>query len=96
MRFTRDNFYEALSKYNFEEELIKSSLLMQLENYEAIHFFIYEELDKDGQLESIDLVFCNNKYYYNINLIVDLNEVVFDYDFCLGINIKVLEEKMNE
>ena len=93
MIFNKDNFFETLSKYDFEEELIKSSLLMTLEDYETLHFFIYEEPCEEV-LEYVDLVFCNDRYCYNIYLILDLEGVVFDFDFTTSINARVLEEKM--
>ena len=92
MIFNRDNYFEAMSKYTFEDELIKSSTLMLIEDYDPYHFFIYEEYS-DGELENIDVTFCNSKDVYNIYLIMDLDGVIIDFDMSYGINAKILEEK---
>ena len=92
MIFNKDNYFEAMSKYTFEEELIQSSIIMLMENYEPSHFFVYEEYF-DGELDSVDVTFCNNKSLYNIYLIVDLDGVVIDFDMSYHINAKILEEK---
>ena len=92
MIFNRDNYFEAMSKYTFEDELIKSAILMVMEDYDPYHFFVYEEYS-DGELENIDVTFCNSKDVYNIYLIMDLDGVIIDFDMSYGINAKILEEK---
>ena len=95
MRFTADNFYQALERYAFEDERIKSSLLEQLEECEPTHFFIYEEYDENNEVEAIDLVFCNT-HCYNIAFLFDTEYMIFDYSLNYGVNIKILEEKLDE
>ena len=92
MIFNRDNYFEVMGKYTFEDEFIKSAILMVMEDYDPYHFFIYEEYS-DGELENIDVTFCNSKDVYNIYLILDLDGVVIDFDMSYGINAKILEEK---
>lgn len=93
MIFNEDNFYEAMSEYEWDEDLDSRYLLIQMEDLNPTHFFIYENYDEDI-LDTVDIVFCNFKDCYNIYLITDINEVVIDYDFTYGVNIKILEEKL--
>ena len=96
MIFNKDNFLEEMSKFDFEEELIKSSLLISMENYEPTHFFIYQNFDEDypEDLVGIDIVFCNKDACYNICLILDRDDAVIDFDYTYYTNIKILEEKL--
>ena len=93
MIWNKDNFYEQMSHLTFEEELVKYSLFTSIENYEPTHFFIYPIFEEDV-LESIDIVFCNKDACHNIYLILDIDDVVIDFDLTYGVNIKILEEKL--
>lgn len=95
MIWNKGNFYEQMSHLTFEEELIKYSLFISIENYEPTHFFIYPIFDtEECILESIDVVFCNKEACYNFYLILDVDDVVIDFDLTYGVNIKILEEKL--
>ena len=93
MIWNKDNFYEQMSHLTFEEELIKYSLFTSIEDYEPTHFFIYPTFE-DDELVSIDVVFCNKDACYNIYLILDVDDVVIDFDWTYGVNIKIVEEKL--
>lgn len=93
MIWNKDNFYEQMSHLTFEEELVKYSLFTSIENYEPTHFFIYPTFE-DDELTSIDVVFCNINTCYNFYLILDVDDVVIDFDWTYGVNIKILEEKL--
>lgn len=93
MIWNKDNFYKQMSHLTFEEELIKYSLFTSIENYEPTHFFIYPTFE-DDELASIDIVFCNINTCYNFYLILDVDDVVLDFEWTYGVNIKILEEKL--
>ena len=96
MIFNKDNFFEEMGKFNFEEELIKSSILIAMENYEPTHFFVYQNFDEDfpEELINIDIVFCTKDDCYNIYLILDTDDVIIDFEYNYAVNIKILEEKL--
>lgn len=96
MIWNKDNFFEQMNKLKFDEDRIKTLLLEVIENYEPTHFFVYQNFDNEYPevLENIDIVFCNKESCYNIYLIMDVNDIVLDFEWTYGINIKILEEKL--
>lgn len=96
MIWNKDNFFEQMNKLKFDEDRIKTLLLEVIEEYEPTHFFVYQNFDNEYPevLENIDIVFCNKESCYNIYLIMDVDDVVLDFNWTYGINIKILEEKL--
>ena len=96
MIWNKDNFFEQMAIFKFDKEEMKTQLLESIENYEPTHFFIYQNFDNEypDVLENIDLVFCTKDSCYNIYLIINVEDIIIDYDWTYGVNIKVLEEKL--
>lgn len=96
MIWNKDNFFEQMNKLKFDEDRIKTLLLEVIEEYEPTHFFVYQNFDNEYPevLENIDIVFCNKESCYNIYLIMDVKDIVLDFEWTYGINIKILEEKL--
>lgn len=96
MIWNKDNFFKQMNILKFDREEMKTQLLESIENYEPTHFFIYQNFDNEypDVLENIDLVFCNKDSCYNIYLIINVEDIIIDYDYTYSINIKILEEKL--
>ena len=94
MIWNEDNFFKEMDKLKFVEDGIKSSMHSTMSDYCPTHFFVYKDLAPNStEVENIDLVFCTEDGIYNFYMILAENEVIIDYDWSYGINIKILEEQ---
>lgn len=86
MKYSKNKLTTELNIFEFERGL-KSKIISEIDGYNPTFFFIYPNED------DVDIVFDNKRHIHCIYLSLDYQDTVINYDYSIGIPIKVLGEK---